>query len=1026
MVLKRRHIIPFLVLMTFFPGRTFAQKYLREGDRYFGRNLFEEAIPFYLKEIKKGHYKYRNEARERLASCYRLTGRFLEAAEEYKQILDRSSRLNKPENYLNYANSLKNGAKYAEAAEQFKKYIQVAPNDPMGEVYLESCYMAQKWLDEIPEYEVANIDVINSPEPDFAPVLFQNGIIFTSSRKGSTKKFINFSENIGVVNTDLYYVDLQNLTGEDPVRKIPGLDSYMHDGDATFSADSSEVYFTRTIMGDKNRRSNTVLSSLQVYYSKKDPTGNWSEPVSAFNFNNDKYSVGQPSLSRDGKSIFFISDMPGGKGETDIYFSTKQRDGNWSEPVNLGDSVNTFGHELFPSIAGGDTLYFSSDTHPGMGKLDIFRAVKKEGKWGDVTNMKPPINSIGDDFGIVFNTDQTMGFFSSDRFNGKGKDDIYSIYKERAQVIYFAGHKVQIPDNSLFNGITYKIGKNGSKNQVPLVSRNGMYEYSLDEDSLYTLVMRKNGFFFDAVSFSLKAPDEKGCVSVNFHSGSNDLFVGGYAVEAVDKTVNDSVRSTENGEAGGVIIPVVKDKFLSGTTVELYTEGARLNNVVTNDQGFYLFPDTLGTDKDYRILALKAEPVESTVNKIPEPPAKNEKILPAPDADEKTSSEITSAPAIKDVPIEAQSVLADNTEKEKLPVIETVEQPVEPGDVAEVTVNRDESKTAREEPAVSTTEVMTALPEIRLKGTIRNAGTGQPLSDCDIVMYESGTEVRYLTDTDFKGDFELKVKTGQQLKMVVSRTGFFQAEKDFRAGQLQAGETAVNVFLEPIEVNKAVRLNNILFDYNKASLRESSKTELDNLARFLKVNPDVVIELNGHTDARGSYYSNLILSGRRVASARSYLIDKGIAGERIMAHGYGESFPIIKNARTEKDHELNRRIEFTVVDKNKLTKEQYTENHGMYILSACPYSEILSFPRNPKLPDSTFYRVNLGHYNEPVAKNRFDGLFPVVEEYDTNTGMYSYYAGFFKTYDDAEKAGRSIEKYTGTTVRIQDRKDQKQ
>ncbi len=284
---RYRHIIALLILLVI-PARVIlAQKYLREGDRYYDRNLFEEAIPFYLKEMKKGHGRYRNEAREKLASCYRLTGRFLEAAEEYKQILDKSSRLSKPENYLNYANSLKNGAKYAEAAQQFEKYIKLAPNDPMGKVYLESCYMAQKWLDEIPQYTVKNVEGINSPEPDFAPAFYDNGIIFTSSRQGSTRKFINFSGSIGVVNTDLYYANLREPDEKDPVQKIPGLDSFMHDGDATFSADGRQVYFTRTITGDKNRKSNTVLSSLQVFYSEKGQDGTWSEPVSAFEFNSE-------------------------------------------------------------------------------------------------------------------------------------------------------------------------------------------------------------------------------------------------------------------------------------------------------------------------------------------------------------------------------------------------------------------------------------------------------------------------------------------------------------------------------------------------------------------------------------------------------------------------------------------------------------------------------------------------------------------------------------------------------------------
>jgi len=388
-------------------SETAAQKYMNEGDRYFDRNLFEEAIPHYLKELEKGKsYTVKNEARVKLASCYRLTGRFLEANEIYQKIVYASNRNNKSENVLSYANSLKSSALYEEAAEQFKQYIQLEPLDPMGPIYLESCYMAQEWLNEEDEFFVMNHEMFNTVESDFAPVYYDDGIVITSSREGSLRKFINLSDISNEAATDLYYINLLIPPDAQPeMTNMEGLNTFVHDGSATFSRNGNEVYFTRTVMGKKDRKTNMILNSLQVYHSRKDPAGNWSEPVSAFSFNSSKYSIGQPSLSADGKTIFFMSDMPGGFGETDIYYSEKQDDDSWGEPINTGRNINTFGHEIAPFIHGNDTLYFSSDTHPGMGKLDIFMSVKKDGVWGKVSNMKTPINSIGDDFGIVGRAD---------------------------------------------------------------------------------------------------------------------------------------------------------------------------------------------------------------------------------------------------------------------------------------------------------------------------------------------------------------------------------------------------------------------------------------------------------------------------------------------------------------------------------------------------------------------------------------------------------------------------------------------
>ena len=255
------------ILLIFLSEGILAQKYLNEGNKYFDRNMFEEAIPYYLKEMDKGrHYKSKVEAREKLANCYRLTGRFLEANEMYKKIVDRSGRYHKSEHILNYANSLKSSALYAEAAEQFKKYMKLEPDDPMGEIYLQSCDMAQKWLDEEKEYFVMNFDELNTERSEFAPCYFKDGIVFTSEREDSKKKFISFNSLGNEVRTDLYYVDLIHTADDDySVKNLERLNSFLHDGSATFSRDGKTVYFTRTVMGDKNRKTNVVLNSLQVF-----------------------------------------------------------------------------------------------------------------------------------------------------------------------------------------------------------------------------------------------------------------------------------------------------------------------------------------------------------------------------------------------------------------------------------------------------------------------------------------------------------------------------------------------------------------------------------------------------------------------------------------------------------------------------------------------------------------------------------------------------------------------------------------
>jgi hypothetical protein len=176
--------------------------------------------------------------------------------------------------------------------------------------------------------------------------------------------------------------------------------------------------------------------------------------------------------------MVFASDMPGGQGATDLYISYREGKNNWSTPVNLGSKINTFGSELYPYIMDDHTIYFSSDAHPGMGKLDIFKTEYVNGEWTEPQNLKPPYNSIGDDFGFVMSRQSRQGFFSSDRFDSKGLDDIYSFSEFDPTLIIAEGGTIKIPDNSIFDGLNYKVQEKNSKEDSDLVSKAGQILYN--------------------------------------------------------------------------------------------------------------------------------------------------------------------------------------------------------------------------------------------------------------------------------------------------------------------------------------------------------------------------------------------------------------------------------------------------------------------------------------------------------------------------------------------------------------------
>ena len=526
--LRGYRIVLFCLSMILISGNVAGQKHLNNGNRYYSRNLFEEAIPYYLKEIEKGPYKSKNAAREKLADCYRLTGQFSEAEEMYKYLMNQNRRRKIPAYYLNYAKSLKSSAKYEEAAEQFKVYIELVPDDKMGPILLESCHQAQFWLDEEIEYIVKNFEQVNTPNPEFSSASYNGGIVFSSSNESSEKKLINLSDDVNVVRMDLFYQNLQRSQGTyDETENFKEINSHMHESTPTFNRAGTEVFFTTNVTGKKNKKSNSVLSTLQVFHSRKDSEGQWSEPVNAFSFARANFSVGQPSLSRDGKRIFFISDMPGGFGGTDIYYCDRKKDKSWGKPVNLGNSVNTFGHELFPYIDGRDSLYFSSDTHPGMGKLDIFRAIRDGKKWIEITNLKPPINSIGNDFGISMYQGQDKGFFSSDRFNGMGAEDIYSFIRIQPMRITVSQNEIIIPDLELYDGITHKIKTGDTVAALPLNAEQGTFRVPLEAGKEYELQSRKDGFSFNKITVKIRQRDETNQLAATVISNKRPVFVNG-------------------------------------------------------------------------------------------------------------------------------------------------------------------------------------------------------------------------------------------------------------------------------------------------------------------------------------------------------------------------------------------------------------------------------------------------------------------------------------------------------------------
>ncbi len=329
------------------------------------------------------------------------------------------SPFSRPEAQYWLAESIMKQGRYQEAIEELRNYRQLVPGDPRTEQQLRACELSMEWQASPETYNVEEMKDVNSGSSDFSPAFARDdhGLLwFTSSRassRGSRENSVT-----GQSFTDLFETRLDKKGKWSTPVPVDFLNSEFEDGTPSFSSDYSEVYYTRCLMVKRENRGCVIMSSTRE-------GTRWSTPVK-IDLVADSLVAAHPALSPDGQTLYFVSDMPGGYGGKDIYRATRTSPGSpWSSPENLGPDINSRGDELFPFVREDGTLYFASDGHIGMGGLDIFKATPQTGNSWIVVNMRPPINSPADDFGITFESGAEKGFFSSSR-KGRGTDDLYS------------------------------------------------------------------------------------------------------------------------------------------------------------------------------------------------------------------------------------------------------------------------------------------------------------------------------------------------------------------------------------------------------------------------------------------------------------------------------------------------------------------------------------------------------------------------------------------------------------------------
>lgn len=494
-----KHIFKASIIIFIFlfisPDDLFAQgRRLERADRAFELKQYNEAIDLYQRALRRVRRKDRTEAARvvfKVAMCYKYTNNH-RAAEAW---FTRAVRSNYPDPvaHLYLADAMMKNGKYEEAIGVYEKYIELAPDDWRGHKGLASVEKAIYLKENPEEYQVESVRLFNSREDDFTPAFGDHRastLIFASSREDAVGR--DSDPWTGNKHTSFFvsYLDRAGNWSRPVLLDEGPVNTEYNEGAPSVNATATELYFTRCTSEAE------IDMGCRIFMARRDGA-NWVNPQEIKLTEDSLVTVGHPAISPDGLSLYFVSDMEGNIGEKDIWVARRDTpNGEFGVPENLGEPINTPGNEMFPYVREDGTLFFASDGHPGLGGLDIFMSTLTPDGWTQPENLRPPINSPADDFGIVFKPGQESGFFSSNR--GRAATyEIFSFYLPPVEFMISGTVKDDSTHIAVPGAAVQLVGTDGTLRQTE-TDREGKYVFEPDllrENVSYEILVNKSGYF---------------------------------------------------------------------------------------------------------------------------------------------------------------------------------------------------------------------------------------------------------------------------------------------------------------------------------------------------------------------------------------------------------------------------------------------------------------------------------------------------------------------------------------------------
>ncbi|MBS1651483.1 MAG: OmpA family protein [Bacteroidetes bacterium] len=878
----------FLILYLFTVNLFFSQ--IKKGDKLFNKGQITAAIKKYIKATQSTNTIEKQTAYTKLAEAYQAINDYENAEITFKKALNFSNN-NAPELYNNYAQVLKINGKYAEAATYFKKYLATNQNDANAKNALKYCEQIKYYSSKPIEYTIKNLQNINSAKSEFSPFVFNNKLMFVAER--SEFNFVDFTVNDynGEPYLNMYVSDLKNNDTKNTKSFSTKINTAYHDGPACLSADGKTLYFTRTT----NKRKKNYVNQAKIFYSIG--SGRSWKNTQAFTYNSDNYSVAHPSLSEDGNVLYFSSNMPNGYGGKDIWFCKREGDA-WGKPINCGPDINTPGDEMFPYIHKNNQLFFSSNGLPGFGGLDIYSAKLIANKWILNRNEGLNLNSSYDDFSICFLND-SIGYFSSNRIGGKGKDDIYRFTFQNKFTSLSGTVLLTEKTSEPAVGVKVLLSDNNSGLIIDSVKTNdkGFFEFkNLETDKKYMATITSDDPKYEGKARYYLADKNGEVKKVSSKTGNNKFTFKNLPLDP--NALPDIYTDDDLTLAGNLLYGENPSKPLKNSKLKLVNEhGDVIEETQTNEFGAFAFRK-IPTDQNY-LISLE----ESDIT-LPE----NTKITLTNKSGKELKTFFTGKDKFNFKVINTDKVLMNEMNANDEDLIMDIfgymyDQNKKPIVGARIKMLSD-----------GNTETITSGDKGKFNFKNLRADKNYMFeADINDPIYK---DVQRIYIADAHG----------VIYKIIERTG----DGKFTFKVLPIDKTAMGDFvvddpwLQVLEMKEKEKkeltiIENIYYASNEFKLDESGIKILDKVISVLNTNQQLFIEISSHTDSKASDSYNLTLSKKRAQFAVDYIVSKGINKNRLSAIGYGET-KLLNHCKndvpcSDDEHKVNRRTEFKISEK---------------------------------------------------------------------------------------------------------------